>query len=82
MADMFFGDRKFRKVDNVWVTPTTHGFFVVDDLSTIAMLDTIERLRDAGNGLAEVAAQVGNHRLGRRQTNAAIATWQEANRER
>ena len=40
----------------------------------------VVRLRAAGDALAEVAAQMGNHRLGRRQTNAAIATWQEVRR--
>jgi len=47
----------------------------------LALKQKVERLRAAGDALAEVAAQVGNHRLGRRQTNAAIATWQEARRE-
>ncbi len=81
-GDLIFADRKYRKMGGVWMMqPNTlmGGFIAVAEESTIAMLDEIERLRAAGDAMAEVVAWWGE---GTSTGDAVLAAWEEARRER
>ncbi len=82
-GDLIFADRKYRKMGGVWMMqPNTlmRGFIAVAEESTIAMLDEIERLRAAGDAMADnfrrhvTACGVNDGR-------ESLSAWQEARRE-
>jgi hypothetical protein len=83
-GDLIFADRKYRKMGGVWMMqPNTlmRGFIAVAEESTIAMLDEIERLRAAGDAMADnfrrhvTACGVNDGR-------ESLSAWEEARRER
>ena len=83
-GDLIFADRKYRKMGGVWMMqPNTlmRGFIAVAEESTIAMRDELERLRAAGDAMADnfrrhvTACGVNDGR-------ESLSAWEEARRER